>query len=78
MSEKYDLIFLMTKQQDNEAVVQSLVPFLKDDGILCTMQNGLPETAIAKIVGDMRVIGVYYCLGRNIGGTWNFTTHFRN
>jgi 2-dehydropantoate 2-reductase len=57
MSEPYDVVFLMTKQLDNKAVVESLLPFLKPDGTLCTMQNGLPEPGIAEIVGKNRVIG---------------------
>lgn len=57
MTEKYDIIFLMTKQLDNRNVVNNLVQYLKDDGVICTMQNGLPEPLIGEIIGDYRTYG---------------------
>lgn len=57
MEGEYDLIFLMTKQQDNPAVARSLLPYLREDGVLCTMQNGLPEPGLAEILGADRVLG---------------------
>ena len=57
MEGKYDLVFLMTKQLDNENVVKFLKEHLTDDGDICTMQNGLPEPQIAEIVGEKRVLG---------------------
>ena len=68
MKEKYEVIFLMTKQQDNERVVQGLIPFLKEDGVLCTMQNGLPEPGIAKIIGEERVLGCTIAWGATLEG----------
>ena len=53
----YDLLFLLTKQLENPSVVASLVPQLADTGIICTMQNGLPEPGIAVIAGEDRVLG---------------------
>ena len=47
MSGKYDIIFLMTKQQYNAEVVAMLKDFLATDGVLVTFQNGLPELVIA-------------------------------
>lgn len=57
MTEKYDIIFLMTKQLDNRAVVTMLSGFLADDGVICTMQNGLPEHSVADIIGEDRTYG---------------------
>lgn len=57
MSRHYDIIFLMTKQLDNKAVVQHLMKFLRKDGVICTMQNGIPEIAIAEILGEERTYG---------------------
>lgn len=57
MTGVYDLILLMTKQQDNPAVVSRLKEHLAAGGVLCTAQNGLPEPGIAAIVGDDRVVG---------------------
>lgn len=57
MSDKYDIIFLMTKQLDNKAVVTKLSEFLADDGVICTMQNGLPEHSVAEVIGESRTLG---------------------
>ena len=57
MSGEYDIIFLMTKQQNNKEVVQMLKGFLASDGVLVTFQNGLPEMQIASVLGAERVLG---------------------
>ena len=57
MSGEYDIIFLMTKQQNNKEVVQMLKDFLAPDGVLVTFQNGLPEMQIASVLGEDRVLG---------------------
>ena len=57
MSGRYDIIFLMTKQQNNKDVVQMLKDFLASDGVLVTFQNGLPEMQIASVLGEERVLG---------------------
>lgn len=57
MSGKYDILFLMTKQQHNAEVVTMLKDYLADDGVIVTFQNGLPEPQIAEIVGAERVLG---------------------
>ena len=57
MSGKYDIIFLMTKQQNNREVVQMLDGYLAPDGVLVTFQNGLPEMQIADVLGEERVLG---------------------
>jgi len=57
MSGEYDVIFLMTKQQNNKEVVQMLKAFLASDGVLVTFQNGLPEMQIASVLGEERVLG---------------------
>lgn len=57
MSGKYDAILLMTKQLRNEEVVGFLKDFLADDGVIVTLQNGIPELGISEIVGEDRVLG---------------------
>lgn len=57
MNGKYDILFLMTKQQHNAEVVTTLKDFLADDGVIVTFQNGLPEPQIAEIVCAERVLG---------------------
>ena len=58
MSGKYDVIFLMTKQLFNAEVVTFLKPFMTDDGVIVTLQNGIPEPGIAEIVGKNHTMGV--------------------
>ncbi len=66
MSGTYDIIFLMTKQLDNAATVTRLKEYLGRDGIICTLQNGLPEPEIAKIVGESRVMGCTVAWGATL------------
>ncbi len=65
--EKYDVIFLMTKQRRNAEIVESLLPHLTDEGIICTTQNGLPENGIAEIVGTERTYGMVCTFGAERG-----------
>jgi 2-dehydropantoate 2-reductase len=57
MTGNYDLVFLMTKQNDNANVVKNLMKFLSKDGVICTFQNGLPEYSISEIIGEDRTYG---------------------
>lgn len=57
MSGSYDIIFLMTKQQHNGEVVAFLKDYLAEDGVIVTLQNGIPELLIGEIVGEERVLG---------------------
>ena len=57
MSGTYDVILLMTKQLYNTEVVTMLKDYLAEDGVLVTLQNGLPEPAIADIIGKNRTMG---------------------
>ena len=65
---QYDVIILMTKQQHNAEVVEFLKPFLKEDGALCTCQNGLPEPAIAEAIGADRTLGCAIAWGATFRG----------
>jgi len=66
MKDKYDLIFLGTKQLDNVNVVKGLVPFLKDEGVICTVQNGLPELSVAEVIGEERTFGCAVAWGATL------------
>lgn len=68
MSGKYDIIFLMTKQQHNAKVVTKLKDFLASDSVLVTFQNGLPEMQIAEILGKERVLGSTVAWGATMQG----------
>ena len=68
MSGKYDVIFLMTKQQYNAEVVGMLKEYLAEEGVLVTFQNGLPEMQIAEIIGQERVLGCTVAWGATMQG----------
>ena len=54
---EYDIILLLTKQLLNREVVTFLKGHLAEDGVIVTLQNGLPEPGIAEIVGEARTMG---------------------
>ena len=66
MTGVYDIVFLMTKQQQNKEVVQMLKNFIAPDGVLVTFQNGLPEVQIAEILGEERVLGCTVAWGATL------------
>lgn len=63
---KYDVIFLLTKQVFTKDSLESILPFLNDNSIVCTLQNGIPEENVAAIVGKERTIGGVV----GFGATW--------
>jgi 2-dehydropantoate 2-reductase len=66
MSGQYDLVFLLTKQTNNGAVLPQLLPHLGRNSVVCTLQNGIPEDSVASIVGRDRTIGGAV----GFGATW--------
>lgn len=53
----YDLVLFLVKQTANKAALTALLPHLHDTSTVCTLQNGVPENAVAEYVGPERVIG---------------------
>ena len=68
MTGTYDVIFLMTKQLNNRETVTFLKDYLADDGVIATLQNGIPEDSVAEIVGTERTIGVTVEWGATLVG----------
>ena len=68
MTGEYDIIFLMTKQRENVKICELLRKYLKPDGAICTMQNGLPEPSVASVVGDSRTLGCAVSWGATFKG----------
>jgi 2-dehydropantoate 2-reductase len=66
MSGQYDLVFLLSKQTANKAVLSHLLPFLHGESVVCTLQNGIPEPFVAAVVGQGRTIGGAV----GFGATW--------
>lgn len=57
MTEKYDLIFYLTKSTHDQSSLPYVIKYLQPDGVLVTGQNGMPEQNLNDIVGKERVIG---------------------
>jgi 2-dehydropantoate 2-reductase len=57
MKEQYDIIFYLTKTTQNETALKYVAKHLKADGVVVCMQNGIPEDAVAEVIGQDRVIG---------------------
>ena len=68
MSGVYDIIFLMTKQRENAKILATLKDFLAADGVICTMQNGLPEPSVIEAVGAKRCLGCAVAWGATTVG----------
>ncbi len=66
MTGTYDLVILLTKQTANETALPRLLPYLRRESIVCTLQNGIPEEAVASYVGRERTIGGAV----GFGATW--------
>lgn len=57
ISKKYDIIFLMTKTINNVETIRECSRYLTNDGVICTMQNGLPEMDVVEVIGESRTFG---------------------
>ena len=59
LSGKYPAILLCAKSQHTRAATEALAPFLAEDGFVMSVQNGLNELIIEKIVGRERTLGAF-------------------
>lgn len=57
ISEKKDLILLATKATAMPFVVKDLIPILKENSVVVSLQNGICEEIIAEIIGIEATIG---------------------
>ena len=57
LSEKFDIVFLMTKAYDTRWPAEFIKPYLKDDGLLVGIQNAMTVQHISDIVGSSRTLG---------------------
>ena len=68
LSEAPDVVLLATKANDAPAAAEALVPKLKSDSLLVSLQNGICEDALARIVGTERVVGCVVVWGATFHG----------
>lgn len=74
-----DLVFLATKGTDCIAAARNLLPLLKPDALVVSLQNGICEHALAGVLGKERVIGcvVEWGASHNGPGELEVTSHGR-
>jgi len=68
IDKKYDIILLMTKQRHNKEIVESLIHNMTETGVICTMQNGIPEISVAEVIGKDRTFGCTMSWGATLHG----------
>lgn len=57
MSGIYDIVLYLVKQTHNETALRQILPHLGGHSVVCTLQNGVPEDAVAAVVGRERTMG---------------------
>ena len=54
---EFDIVFLAVKSNDHRWMSELIRPYLKKDGVLTAIQNGMNDDSIASIIGRERVVG---------------------
>jgi 2-dehydropantoate 2-reductase len=54
---EFDIVFLTVKSNDHRWMAEFIKPYLKKDGVLTAIQNGMNDDSLAGIVGRERVVG---------------------
>ena len=54
---EFDIVFLAVKSNDHRWLSEFVKPYLKNDGVLVAIQNGMNDDSIASIVGRSRAVG---------------------
>lgn len=57
MTGEYDVFFYLAKTTDNHTALPYILKHLTRDGAVVCMQNGIPEDAVADVVGKFRTVG---------------------
>jgi 2-dehydropantoate 2-reductase len=63
-----DVVFLATKANDSMEAGRVLLPLLKENSVVVSLQNGICEEALAEILGRSRVIGCVVGWGASMHG----------
>ncbi len=54
---EFDIVFLAVKSYDHRWMAEFIKPYLKSDGVLVGVMNGMNDDSIASIVGRERTVG---------------------
>jgi 2-dehydropantoate 2-reductase len=75
---EFEIVFLAVKSNDHRWMAEFVRPYLKRDGVLVGVQNGMNDDSLASIVGRDRVVGCVVELSAEIftpGLVQRNTTH---
>lgn len=75
LTEKKDMVFIATKANDCFDAAKELLPYLHEDSAVVSLQNGICEDGLAKILGEERTIGcvVEWSATMHEGGNYEMT-----
>jgi 2-dehydropantoate 2-reductase len=63
----YDLVLISVKSYDTESIAHAVAPFIDDEGLVASLQNGLGNIeTLAKIFGSERSLGANVLVGAKI------------
>ena len=54
---EFDIVLLAVKANDHRWMAEFIKPYLKNDGVMVAIQNGMNDDSIASIVGRERTVG---------------------
>ncbi|HYH41601.1 MAG TPA: 2-dehydropantoate 2-reductase N-terminal domain-containing protein [Burkholderiales bacterium] len=54
---EFDIVFMCCKSNDHRWMAELIKPYLKKDGVLTAIQNGMNDDALGSILGRERVVG---------------------
>lgn len=54
---EFDIVFLTVKSNDHRWMSELIKPYLKRNGVLVAIQNGMNDDSIASIIGRERIVG---------------------
>jgi 2-dehydropantoate 2-reductase len=54
---EFDIVFLIVKSNDHRWMTELIKPYLKAEGVLVPVQNGMNDDSIASIIGRPRTVG---------------------
>ena len=64
----FETVLLCVKAQDTEQAARAIAPHLAPDGVVVSVQNGLNELVIARVVGAARTLGCFVNFGADYHG----------
>lgn len=68
LSQPKDVVLLATKTTDAVSAARELLPLLRRDSLVVSLQNGICEDALAEVIGRDRVIGCVVGWGATMHG----------